>query len=300
MSTINPPKALFFDALFQIFGTVVDWRTTVSQTLSAQAAYSLNSSTASIPASVRLFAATISWPDFAQQWRDTYKDFTFAHSKPLSSNKGKRLSSSSGFHESFGNGTNNGNGAFKNVDQHHYDSLVQLLADHHLSGLWTTTETRAISQIWHFLDPQPDSPPALHALGACYPIYTLSNGNVSLLRDLSLHADLPWTRILSSEHFGAYKPNPGVYLGAAEVLGLRPDQCAMVASHLGDLSAASRVGMQTVYVERLDEEDWNEDEVRGARAEGWVDMWIGAEERGLLEVARRLGAGNGGWGGKGY
>lgn len=69
----------------------------------------------------------------------------------------------------------------------------------------------------------------------------------------------------------------------------------MVASHLDDLKAASRVGMQTVYVERVDEEDWMEDEVRDARAEGWVDMWVGVEERGCLEVARRLGAGVAGW-----
>ncbi|KAL9037110.1 MAG: hypothetical protein Q9214_005843 [Letrouitia sp. 1 TL-2023] len=293
MSTINPPKALFFD----VFGTVVDWRTTVSQTLFTQATFSLNSTTASIPASVRLFASTVSWPDFAQEWRDTYRAFTLAHSKrassPSSSAKGKRPASSPYAPEA--NGASYASGAFKTVDQHHHDSLVQLLDAHHLTGLWTPAETHAISQIWHFLDPHPDSPPALHALGSCYPIYTLSNGNVSLLRDLSLHADLPWTRILSSEHFGAYKPNPGVYLGAAEALGLRPDQCAMVASHLDDLKAASRVGMQTVYVERVDEEDWMEDEVRDARAEGWVDMWIGVEERGCLEVARRLGAGVAGW-----
>lgn len=122
---------------------------------------------------------------------------------------------------------------------------------------------------------------------------------MSLLRDLAAHADFPFSRILSSEHFGAYKPSPLVYNGAAEHLGLRADQCALVAAHLGDLRAARDCGFQTIYVERVDEEDWSVEEAVQARREGWVDMWIGLDDQrgsvlgGLCEVRGRFTAGSG-------
>ncbi|KAL8736904.1 MAG: hypothetical protein Q9181_002222 [Wetmoreana brouardii] len=272
MSCINPPKALLFD----VFGTLVDWRTTVSETLSKQATLALNSSSSSsLPTSVRLFASTISWPDFAQEWRDTYKEFTKSHSSPTLKSKN----------------------AFKTADQHHYDSLVRLLADHNLAGLWSPGELHAIAQIWHFLDPWSDSSTALHDLGKSFLTCTLSNGNVALLRDLAAHAELPFSRILSSEHFGAYKPSPLVYNGAAEHLGLRNEQCALVAAHLSDLKAARDCGFQTIYIEREDEEDWDAEQVMAARREGWIDMWIGLDDPrmsalgGLAEVRGRFAVG---------
>ena len=66
----------------------------------------------------------------------------------------------------------------------------------------------------------------------------------------------------------------------------------MVAAHLSDLEAARGVGMQTIYVERAEEEAWGVEQVREARRKGWVDMWVGREEDfvggGLMEVVRRF------------
>ena len=66
----------------------------------------------------------------------------------------------------------------------------------------------------------------------------------------------------------------------------------MVAAHLQDLEAARKEGMQTIYVEREEEEAWGVDMVREARRKGWVDMWIDREENfvggGLMEVVRRF------------
>jgi 2-haloacid dehalogenase len=91
--------------------------------------------------------------------------------------------------------------------------------------------------------------------------------------------------------FGTYKPSPKVYLGAAEKLGIPPKECAMVAAHLNDLKAAKSNGLQTIYVERPDEEDWSEAEVQSARQEGWVDVWISIEDgsKGFITVAEKLG-----------
>jgi len=147
--------------------------------------------------------------------------------------------------------------------------------------------------IWHFLDGHPDSRPGLSSLNAKFTTATLSNGNTALLTDLATHAALPYARIISAEDFGAYKPDPSVYLGAAAKLGLQPGECALVAAHLGDLAAASKCGFQTVYVERKREEAWDAQRVEDARREGWVDMWIREGEGGFEEIARRFGCAEG-------
>jgi len=184
---------------------------------------------------------------------------------------------------------------FKTVDQHHHDSLVSLIQEYQLEGLWTADEISEISRVWHFLVPWPDSPHGLQAfqdlgIQTC----TLSNGNLTLLQDMAQFAHLPWTHIFSSEHFGAYKPSPKVYKGAVEKLGLQEHECAMVAAHLADLEAAHECGLRTIYVEREQEESWSTEEIEAAKREGWVDLWVGLGERdgngGFLEVVRRLAA----------
>ena len=87
-------------------------------------------------------------------------------------------------------------------------------------------------------------------MGTVYWTCTLSKGNLSLLNDLKANTKLEFTHVFSTEEFGSYKPNPAVYLGAVEKLGLIPTDCAMVAAHLGDLQAAKACGLQTIYVER--------------------------------------------------
>jgi 2-haloacid dehalogenase len=76
-------------------------------------------------------------------------------------------------------------------------------------------------------------------------------------------------------------------------VGAKPNECAMVAAHLPDLKAAKDNGLQTIYVQRRDEEDWSKDEVERARREGWVDLWVSLEEgsNGFVTVAEKLGIG---------
>ena len=81
----------------------------------------------------------------------------------------------------------------------------------------------------------------------------LSNGNFSLLTNMARHADLRWDCILSAELARHYKPDPEVYLTAAELLGLQPEQVMMVAAHNDDLRAARSVGFRTAFVYRTEE-----------------------------------------------
>jgi 2-haloacid dehalogenase len=264
MSTTTPPKALLTD----VFGTVVDWRKTVTDYLALRASESLNSSTSSIPSAVRTSAAGISWGEIAQIWRVSYYNFTRTYDPAEAQRDPSK---------------------FKTVDQHHVEALHKILVDHGLDGLWTDTEIEKIALIWHFLDPWPDSSEGLGKLNAQFETSTLSNGNTALLQDLATHGKLPYKHILSGEDFGAYKPHPSVYLGAAKKLGVEPKECALIAAHLNDLKAARGCGYQTIYIERKQEEGWSEEEARKAKQEGWVDMWVTVDEGGFLEVARRFG-----------
>ena len=145
--------------------------------------------------------------------------------------------------------------AFKTADDHHLDSLRTLLDQSLISGLWTDEQVVQVSRIWHHLEGWPDSSRGLLALeNQRFITCTLSNGNIDLLTDMAAHTDLPWTHIFSAESFGAYKPHPSVYTSACKELGLEPGQCAMVAAHLADLEAARDCGLQTIYIERAQEE----------------------------------------------
>ena len=79
---------------------------------------------------------------------------------------------------------------------------------------------------------------------------TLSNGNVALLTKMPKYAGLPWDCILSAELMQHYKPDPETYLGAAALLGLRPEQVMMVAAHSDDLRQAAANGLRTGHVAR--------------------------------------------------
>jgi 2-haloacid dehalogenase len=81
-----------------------------------------------------------------------------------------------------------------------------------------------------------------------YVVATLSNGNISMLIDIARHAGLSWDAVLSSELFRHYKPDRQNYLGAADLLGCRPDELMMVAAHPSDLRVARDCGLKTAFV----------------------------------------------------
>lgn len=107
-----------------------------------------------------------------------------------------------------------------------------------------------LSHAWHRLDPWPDSVEGLLRLKRRFTIAPLSNGNISLMIDMAKRAALPWDAILGAEVVRAYKPAPRVYLDTADILGLAPAEVCMVAAHNGDLAAARQCGLKTAFVVR--------------------------------------------------
>ncbi len=111
-------------------------------------------------------------------------------------------------------------------------------------------EKEALNRAWHRLDPWPDAVPGLMRLKARFVVAPLSNGNVALLLNMAKRAGLPWDAILGAEVARAYKPQPEAYLRTAEILGLPQGACMLVAAHNDDLAAARAAGFATAFVPR--------------------------------------------------
>jgi len=107
------------------------------------------------------------------------------------------------------------------IDDLHRMILDELLVKFQMTGL-TEEEKAELNRAWHRLIPWPDTVRDLKRLKKRHIIATLSNGNVALPVNMARYAGLPWDCIFSAETFHHYKPDPETYLGAADQLGLRP------------------------------------------------------------------------------
>jgi 2-haloacid dehalogenase len=107
-----------------------------------------------------------------------------------------------------------------------------------------------LNRAWHFLPPWPDSVPGIAALKRDYIVGPLSNGNTSLLLDMAKAGGLPWDLILGSDVTRAYKPAREAYLRPAALLGLEPGEIMLAAAHEGDLAAAREAGLATAFISR--------------------------------------------------
>ncbi|KAK6536716.1 hypothetical protein TWF281_000936 [Arthrobotrys megalospora] len=234
--TLNSlPTALVFD----VFGTVYDWRTTVSTQISnllsqkltsldaigahPSAASSTNTSQPdlSTPEAVKKFSKS-----FAQEWRDSYKSFVITHGgtkSPLKSpdidDNGEEFALKD-IAPSIPRATEPSEQPYTTVDAHHLQSLRGLLQKYSLSHLFTVSELHTLSKVWHTLKPWDDSKPGIEELRKLAIVSTLSNGNIKLLVDLQKNSGVQFDLLLSAQLWRAYKPETKVYVGACEVLGV--------------------------------------------------------------------------------
>lgn len=145
-----------------------------------------------------------------------------------------------------------GNCGFVRLDILHEENLCNVFARHGLN-IPTGDDLHRLVTAWHRLDPWPDAVSGLSRLKTRYIIATCSNGNIALITNMAKRAGLPWDVVLGAEIAQAYKPHPQAYLGSADALALKPEECMMVAAHLDDLEAAAELGFATAHVPRPDE-----------------------------------------------
>ena len=135
------------------------------------------------------------------------------------------------------------------LDDLHRESLEALLEQFEVKGL-NEEQIDHLNRVWRRLRPWSDVVSGLTRLKQKYTLATLSNGNVALLVNMAKHSRLPWDVILGAEVAQHYKPQPEAYLTTARMLGLRPEQCLMVAAHNGDLGHAASHGFRTAFIYR--------------------------------------------------
>jgi 2-haloacid dehalogenase len=175
-----------------------------------------------------------------------------------------------------------GEAPFEKIDVIHRAILEDVLKQFKVATLGED-EKAHLNLVWHRLKPWPDTVRGLRRLKSKFIIATLSNGNTSLLVNMAKHAGLPWDTVFSSDTFKLFKPDPGMYLGAAGALDLEPGQVMMVAAHKPDLRAAAKSGLQTAFVKRPLEHG------RGGAPDlaSEIDFTVNAES--FLDLADQLG-----------
>jgi len=242
---IEAVKALTFD----VFGTVVDWRSSII---------------AEGRAIGRDKGIEVDWEAFADGWRSKYQ--------PSMSR------------------VRDGEVAWTNLDSLHRASLDEMLEAFGIEAL-DAKEKDDLNRAWHRLRPWPDSVEGLTLLRQKYILATLSNGSVALLVNMARKAGLPWDAILGAEVTRHYKPQARCYLMTAELLGLAPHECMMVAAHNDDLVASSELGFLTAFVPRPTEHGPNQQSDLKAEhdfdvvAESFIDL---ADQLGCRGVGSSL------------
>ncbi|KAG2143576.1 HAD-like domain-containing protein [Suillus clintonianus] len=204
--------------LFDVFGTVLDWHSTVTRQVS-------------ILSKGLLLKGSQDAIDFAEEWRAGY----FAHIKVVAQ----------------------GGEGILNMDLMHREILDNMLTTprwSRLGEIWGESDREELTMIWHNLNVYQDTIPGLTELKNHVYILALSNGNLRLLLDSAKNQDLPWDGIFSAEMFGSYKPDKKVYQSAAYHLSLPPHKIAMVTAHKWDLIGAASFGFKTIYVPRPTED----------------------------------------------
>jgi 2-haloacid dehalogenase len=142
-----------------------------------------------------------------------------------------------------------GEASFEKIDVIHRAILEDVLRQFRVTAL-AEEEKAHLNLAWHRLKPWPDSPRGLKRLKSKFIIATLSNGNTGLLVNMAKNGGLPWDCVFSSDTFNHFKPDPEMYLGAADRLDLKPEQVMMVAAHKHDLRAAATHGLKTAFIKR--------------------------------------------------
>jgi 2-haloacid dehalogenase len=176
----------------------------------------------------------------------------------------------------------NGEAPFQKIDAIHRAILEDVLRLFKVSAL-TEDEKTHLNLVWHRLKPWPDTVRGLKRLKSKRIIATLSNGNTSLLVNMAKRGGLAWDCVFSSDTFKHFKPDPEMYLGAADMLGLQPEEVMMVAAHKADLRAAAKCGLKTAFVKRPHEHGRNNNPDLASEP----DFTINAES--FLDLADQLG-----------
>ncbi|WP_425088541.1 HAD-IA family hydrolase [Stappia sp.] len=201
-------KAIFFD----VFGTVVDWRSGIANALDQAFAKS---------------GADIKPWELADAWRAEIAS---------------RLA------EATGDGAKDA--PYLGLDAIHREALAKVLGDADLAHRLGDRDRATLERSWETLRPWPDSVPGLRALRREYVIAPCNHGSISMMTWLAKSAGLPWDLILGADLARCHPPASKVYTHCAAAIGLEPGEVMLVSAHNRDLDAARAAGLKTAFFSR--------------------------------------------------
>ncbi len=136
-----------------------------------------------------------------------------------------------------------------NADQIHRKVLGDVIDSKGDLSL-SESERDDLNNVWHRLEAWDDAPEAIERLRSKYTVVPLTVLSWAIGVDCSKFNGISWDGMISCEFLRQYKPDPGSYLHAAELLRVSPDEIMMCAAHTNDLVAAKKSGFKTAFVYR--------------------------------------------------
>ena len=136
-----------------------------------------------------------------------------------------------------------------NADQIHRKVLGDVIDSKGNLSL-SESERDDLNNVWHRLEAWDDAPEAIERLRSKYTVVPLTVLSWAIGVDCSKFNGISWDGMISCEFLRQYKPDPGSYLHAAELLRVSPDEILMCAAHTNDLVAAKKAGFKTAFVYR--------------------------------------------------
>ena len=121
----------------------------------------------------------------------------------------------------------------------------------------------------HRLEPWPEAGTTLTSLREQgHRLLGLTNSSAEAAADLIVQAEMEhfFDQVLSADEAKACKPHPAPYRLALERAGVGPQEAWMIAAHGWDIVGAAAVGLQTVWISRLEKRWPFPDQPPGAEA----------------------------------
>ena len=115
----------------------------------------------------------------------------------------------------------------------------------------SNSEVKDLMAAWQKLKPFPEVVSGLQRLKGRFRLVVLSNGEPDFLAHLTTNQiGYAFDEVISVNAFGAFKPHPSVYRGAARQLRLEVGECMMISSNSFDVVGARACGFKAAHVDR--------------------------------------------------
>lgn len=197
-------------ALFDVYGTCVDWRRGVADVAR--------------PMLAERGCDTSLAEKIADHWRALYDPYM----EPV----------------------RNGHQPYKPLNEIQRDNLDVVLEQVGLDAAFDDEARTLLNTAWDQLPAWPDTRTALQMLKSVMPIAACSNGSVAMMQKLATHNGFDWTKICGADTAHNFKPVHPVYQRSAEALGVAPAETIMIACHTDDLDEAKKAGLKTGFFPR--------------------------------------------------